>query len=212
MRASTPECLLIILAACELSLSSAFLLATDNGAPDALNRVCATLPWLLSCSFAIMFSSLVVKFWRVVRIFDSKHVRVKLVSPGQIRLLIVALSSPAVLVCAVWTAVDPLRASAVRSLALPTALIVLAVGCGCGCAEWTISVLDTDADGFVTNQVGQCASDHSAYFIWVLLGYSALLVCPLESSLLVLSLLLTADDHWQSLWLPHAPHSCAVHA
>ena len=79
----------------------------------AITVLCDFIPWLASIGFSLVFGTVIVKTWRLYRIFFSstkhkKHVRM-LNKDSILAAFVVALVVVDVLLCMVWSAVDPLQ-------------------------------------------------------------------------------------------------------
>mmetsp|Transcript_49722 Transcript_49722/g.120531 ORF Transcript_49722/g.120531 Transcript_49722/m.120531 type:complete len:870 (+) Transcript_49722:265-2874(+) len=76
---------------------------------QGLNIACMSTPWLVFCGYAIAFSALVAKMWRINKIFASgaKLQRVKVTTSDASWPLVVLLTLN-VFLLAIWTAVSPL--------------------------------------------------------------------------------------------------------
>ena len=81
--------------------------------PLATTVLCNFIPWLTSIGFSLVFGTVVVKTWRLYRLFISskKHTRhaKKLVQDSFIMLFILLLVIVDVVFCTVWSSADPLR-------------------------------------------------------------------------------------------------------
>ena len=81
--------------------------------PLATTVLCNFIPWLTSIGFSLVFGTVIVKTWRLYKIFLSptKHKRrVKLRNKDSfLAVFVVALVVVDVLLCTVWSAVDPLQ-------------------------------------------------------------------------------------------------------
>ena len=86
----------------------------DNGDPESMSTtksegICMSIPWLLFCGFAITFSALLSKTWRVNRLFNAKirHARIQVtVKDVLLPFVVLVTSNIVVLIC--WTVLDPL--------------------------------------------------------------------------------------------------------
>ena len=81
--------------------------------PLATTVLCNFIPWLTSIGFSLVFGTVVVKTWRLYRLFISskKHTRhaKKLVQDSFILLFVLLLVIVDVVFCTVWSSADPLR-------------------------------------------------------------------------------------------------------
>ena len=81
--------------------------------PLATTVLCNFIPWLTSIGFSLVFGTVIVKTWRLYRIFLSsrkhkRHVRI-MNKDSFLAVFVVALVVVDVLLCTVWSAVDPLQ-------------------------------------------------------------------------------------------------------
>jgi gamma-aminobutyric acid type B receptor len=86
----------------------------DNGDPQSMNTtrsvgICMSIPWLQFCGFAITFSALLSKTWRMSRLFHAKihYARIK-VTVKDVLLPFVVLVTGDIVVLICWTVLDPL--------------------------------------------------------------------------------------------------------
>ena len=110
MKAASPTFTLLILAGCQLALSSCLL-----PAPTSLNSDCTAYAWTLSVGCTLVFSSLNAKAWRVAKIFHASHQRNRLrivrIKDSLLVLPVVAAVGCEMVLNACWVAVNPLRAT-----------------------------------------------------------------------------------------------------
>ena len=101
-------CYCVLLALLAYTIVEAF-----STSPLATTVLCNFIPWLTSIGFSLVFGTVIVKTWRLYRIFlsSTKHKRrVRLMNKDSfLAVFVVALVVVDVLLCTVWSAVDPLQ-------------------------------------------------------------------------------------------------------
>lgn len=142
---SQPIFLLLICAGTFFLASTIIPLSIDDdvSSSDGCDIACMTVPWLSSTGFALVFSALFAKTWRVNRLFrDSSFRRIKVnVSEVMTPLIVVMFLNWAVLVT--WTAISPL--------------------------QWNREPTSFDAFDREVSSRGYCTSDHFLLFVIILL-------------------------------------------
>ena len=80
--------------------------------PGATTALCNFIPWLTSIGFSLVFGTVIVKTWRLYRIFlsSTKHKRrVRIMNKDSVLAAsVVVLVAMDVIFCTLWSAVDPL--------------------------------------------------------------------------------------------------------
>jgi ABC-type sugar transport system substrate-binding protein len=116
VRASQPI-FLIMIAAGALVLGSALIpMSFDDTDPsfvedDRSDRACMAVPWLGCLGFAIAFSALFSKTWRINRIFHSRraaHSRIT-VKERDVMIPLIAIVGANVIILLCWTLISPLK-------------------------------------------------------------------------------------------------------
>jgi gamma-aminobutyric acid type B receptor len=115
IRAAQP-CFLAMVAIGVLIMSSSLvpLSFDDRGDPESMSTtrseaICMSIPWLLFIGFAVTFSALLSKTWRVNRLFHAeiRHARIQ-VTVKDVLLPFVVLLTGNIVVLICWTISDPL--------------------------------------------------------------------------------------------------------
>lgn len=122
---------------------------TDAGA-NTLNAACMSAPFLYSIGFALLYSSLWLKTWRLGKIYNNPKLRRIHITNGRIKLYTLLQLLFVVGLNIVWGVVDPLR--------------------------WERVILREDANGNVLESYGRCYSEQSLALVAPL---AALLVASL---------------------------------
>ena len=136
VRASQPIFLYMICAGSAILGSTIVPLSIDDGVASiqGCHVACASIPWLLSIGFSLIFCSMFTKTWRINRIYASsaafKRVRVTVFDVAKPMIILLGLN---VIVLIVWTVLSPL--------------------------EWRLEVEDRDAFGRPMETFGLCYSD-----------------------------------------------------
>ena len=143
VKAAQPLFLNLVLFGCMLSISS-ILVAAQQADPNSEDLPpCALFPWLFCLGFSITFGTLFAKIWRVWRLFKSAVEFQRVVITVRYTLsIIAAITSVDVIICLVWTIVDPLT--------------------------WTRQVIREDKYGEPLESVAKCTSDHWSAFVWTI--------------------------------------------
>ena len=89
------------------------IVETFSTSPGATTALCNFIPWLTSIGFSLVFGTVIVKTWRLYRIFlsSTKHKRrVRIMNKDSVLAAsVVVLVAVDVIFCTVWSAVDPLE-------------------------------------------------------------------------------------------------------
>ena len=106
----------------------------DEGV-EAVDAACMAVPWLFSLGFAIVFSALAAKIFRITKVmqaaanFQKKKVEVK-----DVMAIMVAVIMAQVVILLCWQFIDPMT--------------------------WQRDLVSVDINGYPTQSVGSCQSDH----------------------------------------------------
>ena len=96
-----------------LALQAYTIVEAFSTSPLATTVLCNFIPWLTSIGFSLVFGTVIVKTWRLYRIFlsSTKHKRrVRIMNKDSfLAVFVVELVVVDVLLCTVWSAVDPLQ-------------------------------------------------------------------------------------------------------
>ena len=112
MKAASPTFTLLILAGCQVALSSCLIPVASSLSSD-----CTAYCWTLSVGCTLVFSSLNAKAWRVSKIFHANTarrgntLRVVRIRDSVLVLPVVAAVACEMVFNALWVALDPLRAT-----------------------------------------------------------------------------------------------------
>ncbi|GBG31271.1 Gamma-aminobutyric acid type B receptor subunit 2 [Hondaea fermentalgiana] len=110
--------------------------AIPAGAFDArLDLSCMLAPALYSTGFALVYSSLWLKTWRQIRVFNDERLRLQYITNNKLRIYQLCLFALLVCLFAFWWATEPLR--------------------------YTRVIVETDEEGNVLESYGACRSDRS---------------------------------------------------
>ena len=107
---------LVLLAVGTLILSSSLvpLSFDDGGDPESVSKdyrvaICMSIPWLAFTGFAVMFTALFSKMWRINKIFDKAHPHTKTqVDAKDVLAPLTILLTLNSIVLLIWTLLDPL--------------------------------------------------------------------------------------------------------
>ena len=126
---------------------------TDEANPNAprLDAACMAWPWLFSMGFAVVFSALFAKIWRIRLVFKAAQTFVrKQVGVKDVALIMVAVILVQAVVLTAWTIIDPL--------------------------VWERNVLLEDENGYPLKSIGVCTSDKTLAFLIPLVVIDALML------------------------------------
>lgn len=126
---------------------------TDEPNPNAsnLDAACMAWPWLFSMGFAVVFSALFAKIWRIRLVFKAAQTFVrKQVGVKDVLFIMVAVIMVQAIVLTAWNIVDPL--------------------------VWERNVLTEDVNGFPIKSVGFCSSANALAFLIPLVVIDALML------------------------------------
>ena len=104
IKAASPTFTLLILAGCQLAVTSCFMPVVSSTQSD-----CTAYAWTLSEGCTLLFASLIAKTWRIARIFESRKMRVRVIRNTRLALPVLVAVIGEMVFNAVWVAVDPLR-------------------------------------------------------------------------------------------------------
>ncbi len=118
---------------------------------DRVDAACMALPWLFSMGFAVTFSALFAKIWRIKLVFQAarRFVR-KQVGVKDVASIMVAVILLQAIVLIAWNVVDPLI--------------------------WQRGVLSEDPNGYPTKSIGTCSSNNVLAFLVPLIVIDALML------------------------------------
>ena len=147
IKATSPKLNHIIFIGCYLTILGTTLLITteawQNSATQSKSYVCSVIPWLLSIGTSMVIGTVTMKTWRLHRIYIStkriQRSNPKLLSDPVLIGAIGVFIALDILVCLIWTSIDPLMSVRETSIEetggeeLPT--IVVTVTCQC---KWLI--------------------------------------------------------------------------
>ncbi|KAL7546238.1 hypothetical protein ACHAWF_009574 [Thalassiosira exigua] len=126
---------------------------TDVEDPDVggVDAACMALPWLFSIGFAVVFSALFAKIWRVKMLFKAatSFIR-KTIGFKDVAMIMVVVIALQFVILLCWQIVDPM--------------------------SWRREVLLTDGNGYPTKSVGYCTSDNILYFLMPLVIVDGLML------------------------------------
>ena len=84
-----------------------------SNSPEAETVLCNSIPWLTSTGFSLVLGTVIVKTWRLYRIFlsSAKHKRrARILNKDSVLTVsVLVLVAVDVILCTVWSAVDPLE-------------------------------------------------------------------------------------------------------
>lgn len=112
-RSSTPLFLQMMLFGTALVLSSVFCIS-QNITPDTISQsvgklICGFQLWLLGVGFVLCMSCMILKTWRIYKIFDNKSLSVMQIPNKELVSRVGLFVATEVLINLVWTASDPLQ-------------------------------------------------------------------------------------------------------
>ena len=112
---------------------------------------CMAVPWLFSLGFAVTFSALFAKIWRIKLVFQAarRFVR-KQVGVWDVASIMVAVIALQMIILVAWNITDPFM--------------------------WQREVLSRDRNGFPTRSIGTCSSNNALAFLVPLLAIDALML------------------------------------
>ena len=106
VKAASPLFLFLILVGCQLALVGVLLPVAQQ--PSSRSSVCGAYAYTLSVGFTLAVSSLVVKTWRIARIFDRRKIKVRVITDRSLLVPVAALVTADIVFNSVWLGVDPL--------------------------------------------------------------------------------------------------------
>ena len=106
VKAASPLFLFLILVGCQLALVAVLLPVAQQ--PSTSSSTCAAYAYTLSVGFTLAVSSLVVKTWRIARIFDRRKIKVRVITDRSLLVPVAALVAADIVFNAIWLGVDPL--------------------------------------------------------------------------------------------------------
>lgn len=161
VRASQPIFLLILCLGVFIMGASIIPLSFDDEimSERACDVSCMVSPWLVSVGFALIFSALFSKMWRINRIFSHPNMRRITLSAHDVMAPLVGLLVINVAVLTVWSVISPL--------------------------QWTREVANTDKFDRTTESRGYCTSDQFLPFVVLLavVNMAALIFASYQSYL-----------------------------
>ena len=118
---------------------------------DRVDAACMALPWLFSMGFAVTFSALFAKIWRIKLVFQAARTFVrKQVGVKDVVSIMVAVIVLQAIVLIAWNVADPLI--------------------------WQREVLMEDNNGYPTRSIGTCSSTNGLAFLIPLIVIDALML------------------------------------
>lgn len=157
VRASQPIFLLVICFGTLMMASAIIPMGIQGGYRDidddisGVDAACMAGPWLFSLGFAMVFSALFAKIWRIQRVMRAaESMEVKKVEPKDVFSVMVVVILVQVIILTCWQVIDPLM--------------------------WQRDVLATDFNGYPTKSVGACQSDHILRYVTPLLVFDFLIL------------------------------------
>eukprot|EP00574_Skeletonema_japonicum_P006819 CAMPEP_0201718370 /NCGR_PEP_ID=MMETSP0593-20130828/3891_1 /ASSEMBLY_ACC=CAM_ASM_000672 /TAXON_ID=267983 /ORGANISM="Skeletonema japonicum, Strain CCMP2506" /LENGTH=894 /DNA_ID=CAMNT_0048208651 /DNA_START=50 /DNA_END=2734 /DNA_ORIENTATION=- len=126
---------------------------TDEPNTDirSVNAACMALPWLFSMGFAVTFSALFAKIWRIKLVFQAARTFVRRqVGVKDVASIMVAVIVLQAIVLIAWNIADPL--------------------------VWQREVLSSDDNGYPTKSIGTCSSNKGLAFLIPLTVIDALML------------------------------------
>lgn len=134
-----PHFLQLILLGCLVS-SSSIIPSVQQSEGDGPVRGCVVFPWLFCLGFSITLGTLLSKIFRVYRLFKAASMAQRVTVTGKDTLLmIIGITSVDVIICAVWTGVEPL--------------------------SWVRTITSVDIFGQSLSSVGYCTSNNWKAFV-----------------------------------------------
>ena len=109
VKAASPLFLFLILAGCQLALVAVLLPVPQQ--PSTSSSSCGAYAYTLSVGFTLAVSSLVVKTWRIARIFDRRKIKVRVITDRTLLIPVALLVAADVILNGIWLGVDPLLPS-----------------------------------------------------------------------------------------------------
>uniref|UniRef100_A0A7S3XM88 G-protein coupled receptors family 3 profile domain-containing protein n=1 Tax=Heterosigma akashiwo TaxID=2829 RepID=A0A7S3XM88_HETAK len=107
----------------------------------ALNKACQAVPWLYCVGFALEFSSLFAKVWRLKKIMTQRKLRKIKITTQQLIPVLAGMVGIVVLVQGLWQGIAPLH--------------------------WERVPVTWDLDGMMTRSYGRCTSTAFPQFFWL---------------------------------------------
>ena len=109
VKAASPLFLFFILVGCQLALIGVLLPVAQQ--PSSHSSTCGAYAFTLSVGFTLAVSSLVVKTWRIARIFDRRKIRVRVITDRTLLVPVAAVVTIDLVLNCIWLGVDPLLPS-----------------------------------------------------------------------------------------------------
>ncbi|KAL5011850.1 hypothetical protein ScPMuIL_010401 [Solemya velum] len=94
-----------------------FLYGVDSffmGRYDQATTICQTRTWLICCGFTLVFGPMLVKAWRVERIFNCSGVQRVVITDQKLLVVVSLLVLGDVALLALWQMLDPMQCTIVR--------------------------------------------------------------------------------------------------
>uniref|UniRef100_A0A7S3UVV8 G-protein coupled receptors family 3 profile domain-containing protein n=1 Tax=Heterosigma akashiwo TaxID=2829 RepID=A0A7S3UVV8_HETAK len=107
---------------------------------SALDKACQAVPWLYCTGFAMEFSALFAKVWRLKKIMTQKKLRKVKITTNQLIPVLAGMVGVAVFVMGLWQILAPIH--------------------------WERVPVTWDLDGMMTRSYGRCSSDAFPHFFW----------------------------------------------
>ena len=136
IKATSPNLNHLIFLGCYLTTIGAVLYITSETWAYTLNshmmsNLCTALPWFLGVGTTVVIGTILIKTWRLYYIYSSskKGIRVNFKTVGDPVLdgFIGALTSADVLLCLIWSCIDPLKLISTRIISLSEELPTITV-------------------------------------------------------------------------------------
>lgn len=153
-----------------LSASAILPLMIDSG--PTVNVACMIVPWLYSVGFVITVTSLMVKTYRVIKIFDNQELRKVRITDSQLFGTIFLFVIVDMIILASWTITDPLVSK--------------------------LTIDSTDSFGNPTESHRMCSTNSSGYVVAVLLYH---LIILLGSSYVAFYARMIPSSFHESKWI-----------
>ena len=99
-------CYCVLLALLAYTIVEAF-----STSPLATTVLCNFIPWLTSIGFSLVFGTAIVKTWRIRKIFFELELQrgPRILKDHFLSVFVLSLTALDIVVCALWSSVDPLR-------------------------------------------------------------------------------------------------------
>lgn len=119
---------------------------------DGVDAACMAVPWLYAMGFALMFSALLAKIWRVKLIYKAgQAMRRRVVGYRDVIVILVPMLLIDMIILISWQVVSPL--------------------------QWEREVTDYSFDGYALESVGKCDSDSGWYFMAGIVAFHIVCLC-----------------------------------